>query len=143
MDTQPRALWLAIAVTVAALSSVTRSQGPPSASTHYTVVLRDGSEVDLGFARRWLDAAERLMATKYHVVPDRYHISVYLLHRPENDIDTTQSAEPLLLDGQRGSKNWNDLSAWPIRSRVEGTAAALEPGTSERRSRLSRESPDV
>lgn len=33
------------------------------------------------------------MATKYHVVPDRYHISVYLLQRPENDIDTTQSGQ--------------------------------------------------
>jgi hypothetical protein len=26
-------------------------------------------------------------------VPDRYHISVNLLYRPENDIDTTQSGQ--------------------------------------------------
>lgn len=33
------------------------------------------------------------MATKYHVVPDRYHVSVNLLYRPENGIDTTQSGQ--------------------------------------------------
>jgi hypothetical protein len=56
-------------------------------------VARDGSDADLIFARRWLDAAEQLMATKYHVVPDRYHTEVNLLYRPENDIDTTQSGQ--------------------------------------------------
>jgi hypothetical protein len=94
MDIQTRApLYAWIAVIVAALSVATTSQEQSTASAHYTVFTRDGSEVDLGFARRWLDAAEELLATKYHVVPDRYHISVYLLHRPENDIDTTQSGQ--------------------------------------------------
>jgi hypothetical protein len=82
-----------IAIIVAALSVVTASQEPSKASAHYTVITRDGSEVDLGFVRKWLDAAEQVMATKYHVVPDRYHVSVYLLNRPENDIDTTLSGQ--------------------------------------------------
>lgn len=82
-----------IAVIVATLSVVTTSQEQSTASEHYTVFTRDGSEVDLEFARRWLDAAEQLMATKYRVAPDRYHISVNLLTRAENDIDTTQSGQ--------------------------------------------------
>lgn len=76
------------------LSLTAESQGQKALTTdHYTVVTRDGAEADLGFARRWLDAAEKLMATKYHVVPDRYHMSVNLLYRPENDIDATQSGQ--------------------------------------------------
>jgi hypothetical protein len=94
MDIQTRAILDAwIAVIVAALSILTTSQGQPTASAHYDVFTRDGSEVDLGFARKWLDAAEQLMATKYHVASDRYHMSVYLLYRPENDLDTTQSGQ--------------------------------------------------
>jgi hypothetical protein len=76
------------------LSLTVESQGRNALTTaHYTIFTRDGAEADLGFARRWLDAAEKLMATKYHVVPDRYHISVNLLYRPENDIDATQSGQ--------------------------------------------------
>lgn len=77
-----------------ALSLTAESQGQQALTTdYYTVVTRDGAEADLAFARRWLDAAEELMATKYHVVPDRYRISVNLLYRPENDIDATQSGQ--------------------------------------------------
>ena len=69
-------------------------QGQQSSTTaHYTILTRDGSNADVAFARRWLNAAEQLMATKYHVVPDRYYMSVNLLYRPENDIDTTQSGQ--------------------------------------------------
>jgi hypothetical protein len=94
MDIQTcAALCARIAIMVVALSVVTASQEPSTTSAHYTVITRDGSEVDLGFARKWLDAAEQVMATKYHVVPDRYHVSVFLLNRPENDIDTTQSGQ--------------------------------------------------
>ncbi len=76
------------------LSLSAESQGQTALTTdHYTVVTREGAEADLGFARRWLDAAEKLMATKYHVVPDRYRVSVNLLSRPENDIDATQSGQ--------------------------------------------------
>jgi hypothetical protein len=77
-----------------ALSLTVASQGQNVLTTaHYTVVTRDGAETDLTFARRWLDAAEKLMATKYHVAPDRYRITVNLLYRPENDIDATQSGQ--------------------------------------------------
>jgi hypothetical protein len=77
-----------------ALSLTVASQGQNALTTaHYTVFTRDGAEADLEFARRWLDAAEKLMATKYHVVPDRYRMSVNLLYRPENDIDATQSGQ--------------------------------------------------
>ena len=77
-----------------ALSVATASQERPSSTPgHYTLISRAGSDADLDFARRWMDAAEQLMATKYHVVPDGYVVSVYLLARPENDIDTTQSGQ--------------------------------------------------
>src|SRR5262245_12729197 len=66
------------------------AQGP---TPHYTIVTPDGSDADVAFARRWLDAAEQLMATKYHVVPERYHMSVNVLAQPRNDIDTTQSGQ--------------------------------------------------
>ena len=79
---------------VVGLSLTTESQGQKALTTdHYAVVTRDGAEADLTFARRWLDAAEKLMASKYHIVPDRYRISVNLLYRPENDIDATQSGQ--------------------------------------------------
>jgi hypothetical protein len=64
-----------------------------STSTYYRILAREGAEADIAFARRWMDAAERLMQTKYHVVPDRYRISVALLARPENDIDTNVSGQ--------------------------------------------------
>jgi hypothetical protein len=145
MDIQTRApLYAWIAVIVAALSVVTTSQEQSTASAHYTVFTRDGSEVDLGFARKWLDAAEQLMATKYHVVPDRYHTSVYLLHRPENDVDTTQSGQNrCCATDSQDRKNGNDLSARSIRPCVEGAAASLKFGASERRCGLPRESPHV
>jgi hypothetical protein len=76
--------------------------------------MRDGSDADLTFVRRWLDAAEQLMATKYHVVPDRYHTTVNVLHRPENDIDTTQSGQ-------------NRCCATDIQGRKTGTIFLLGP----------------
>jgi len=79
---------------IVALSLTAESQGQKTLTPpHYSIVTRDGAEADLGFARRWLDAAEELMAAKYHVVPDGYHISVNVLYRPENDIDVTQSGQ--------------------------------------------------
>ena len=54
------------------------------------------------------------MATKYHVVPDRYHTAVNLLYRPENDIDTTQSGQ-------------NRCCATDIQGRKTGTIFLLGP----------------
>jgi hypothetical protein len=83
---------LATAVVVSVVSVAL--QGQQSTTSHaYSILTREGSEADVAFARRWLDAAEQLMATKYHVTPERYHVSVNLLYRPENDIDTTQSGQ--------------------------------------------------
>jgi hypothetical protein len=77
-----------------AMSTIAELQGrQASTMVHYTILTRPGSDADVEFGRRWLDAAEQLMATKYHVVPDRYYMSVNLLYRPENDIDTTQSGQ--------------------------------------------------
>lgn len=100
---------------LAPLSGTASSQEQRSFSApHYTVVMRDGSDADLTFVRRWLDAAEQLMATKYHVVPDRYHTTVNVLHRPENDIDTTQSGQ-------------NRCCATDIQGRKTGTIFLLGP----------------
>jgi hypothetical protein len=79
---------------LAAVSATGLSQGleiPAAAS--YEIVARDGAQADVAFARRWLDAAEQLMVSKYHVTPARYRISVNLLSQPENDIDTNQSGQ--------------------------------------------------
>src|ERR1051326_8932640 len=65
----------------------------PHRSDHYTVFKREGSEADLSFVQRWLEAAEQLMSAKYHVTAAGYHMSVYLLPRPERDIDTVQSGQ--------------------------------------------------
>jgi hypothetical protein len=64
-----------------------------STSPYYTILAREGAEADIAFARRWMDAAETLMAAKYRVVPDRYRMTVALLARPENDIDTNVSGQ--------------------------------------------------
>jgi hypothetical protein len=89
--------WLGCAWAIATVVSLfprVESLGQNVATTdHYTIITRNKAEADLAFARRWLDAAEALMATKYRVAPDRYRISVHLLYRPENDIDTTQSGQ--------------------------------------------------
>jgi hypothetical protein len=87
-----RSAWILAAFI--ALSVTASSQGQQSSTTaHYSILARGGADGDVRFAQRWLDAAEQLMAAKYHVVPDRYHISVNLLYRPENEIDTTQSGQ--------------------------------------------------
>ena len=62
-------------------------------TAHYVVFTREGAEADLEFARRWLDAAEQLMAAKYHIVPDHYRLSVNLLYQPDGDIDANQSGQ--------------------------------------------------
>jgi hypothetical protein len=67
---------------------ITESQGT---QPYYAIVTSDGSTADVEFARRWLDASVRLMATKYHVVPDRYRLLVNLRYRPDGDVNTSQS----------------------------------------------------
>jgi hypothetical protein len=92
----PNSRWLGCfwAIAVVCLSPRVELGGQNAATAdHYTIVTRDKAEADLAFARRWLDAAEALMATKYGVAPDQYRISVNLLYRPENDIDATQSGQ--------------------------------------------------
>lgn len=95
MSLNSRELWCVFVLAAfVGLSPTVESQGRNALTTaHYTVVTRDGAEADLTFARRWLDAAEKLMTTKYHVERGRYRISVNLLYRPENDIDATQSGQ--------------------------------------------------
>jgi hypothetical protein len=92
MAADSRPLCRSAALAVLAVLPAVLHGGSQSTSPHYTIA-RDGSEADVAFARRWLDAAEQLMSTKYHVVPDRYRVSVTLLDRPAGDIDTAQSGE--------------------------------------------------
>jgi len=93
----PGSRWLGCAwvvVGIVILSPAAMSQSRNAVTTeHYTIAAREKAEADVAFARRWLDAAEALMATKYHVAPERYRISVNLLYQPENDIDATQSGQ--------------------------------------------------
>jgi hypothetical protein len=78
---------------VVAWSAIAASPQKAPPAPHYMLVVHDGADADVAFARRWLDAAEQLMAKKYRVVPERYHISVHLLSSPDDDIDTTQSGQ--------------------------------------------------
>jgi hypothetical protein len=79
-----------VAAAVITLLSVVHGDQSNS-SAHYIIVSRDGATADVAFAQRWLDAAERLMATKYHVVPDQYRMTVNLLYQPGNDINVSTS----------------------------------------------------
>lgn len=83
----------ALAICVA-LSLTVASQAPADLETaHYDIFAREGAEADLAFVRRWMDTAEQVMASKYHVVPNRYRMAVHVLSRPENDINATQSGQ--------------------------------------------------
>jgi hypothetical protein len=60
---------------------------------HYTVFYQIGYEPDVEFTRKWLDATEQLMRTKYGAMPDSYRVSVYLLPAPADGIDAIQSGQ--------------------------------------------------
>jgi pimeloyl-ACP methyl ester carboxylesterase len=62
-------------------------------AAHYGVFYKPGYDSDVPFTRRWLDASEELMKSKYGVTPDRYFMSVYLLPAPAGDIDTNVSGQ--------------------------------------------------
>jgi hypothetical protein len=47
-----------------------------SKAAHYTVFYQAGFERDVEFTRKWLDATEQLMKSKYASSPDRYFISI-------------------------------------------------------------------
>ena len=64
-----------------------------SKAAHYTVFYQAGFEGDVEFTRKWLDATEQLMKSKYASSPDRYFISIYLLPAPTGDIDAIQSGQ--------------------------------------------------
>src|SRR5438270_446478 len=51
-------------------------------SAHYAILYQRGFEKDAQFARFWMDAAERLMNSKYGVTPFGYRMSLYLLPAP-------------------------------------------------------------
>jgi len=93
MSRSGRGLGHACALAAVVAASVALQAQQSTTTPAYAILTRSGSDADVAFARRWLDAAEQLMATKYHVTPERYHVSVNLLYRPENDIDTTQSGQ--------------------------------------------------
>lgn len=93
MSRYSRGVGYACALAAVVVVSVALHGQQATTTRAYTILTRDGSDADVAFARRWLDAAEQLMATKYHVTPDRYRVSVNLLYQPENDIDTTQSGQ--------------------------------------------------
>ena len=145
MSPDARGLCCAYVLAVfVALSLTVESQGRNAVTAHYSVVTREGAEADLGFARRWLDAAETLMATKYHVVPDRYHISVNLLYRPENDIDATQSGQNRCCStDDQGRKTGTILLLGPICSDLERATPRVQPWPSEGRRGLPRQGSHV
>jgi hypothetical protein len=96
MDTgRPRRPWTTFVVVGLCVGAPAGAyaQWQESKSAHYTVFYQPGYESDVAFTRKWLDATERLMKTKYGVTADRYYMSVYLLPAPADDIDVTQSGQ--------------------------------------------------
>ena len=61
----------ALAVVVALMAGLAAAQPPErwldSRNGHYSVFSQPGFERDVAFTRRWLDAAEQLMKSKYGV----------------------------------------------------------------------------
>jgi hypothetical protein len=85
--------WTTLLVCGLCVGTSTRAgaQWQESKSAHYTIFYQPGYESDVAFTRRWLDATEELMKTKYGVTADRYYISIYLLPAPADGIDVAQS----------------------------------------------------
>jgi hypothetical protein len=82
-----------LALILGAAPSRADAQWLESKGAHYTVFYQPGYEKDVEFTRKWLDATEQLMRTKYRAMPDRYNMSVYLLPAPADGIDTVQSGQ--------------------------------------------------
>jgi hypothetical protein len=82
-----------LAVMIGATPSWVDAQWLESRAPHYTVFYQAGFERDVEFTRKWLDATERLMKSKYGSTPDRYFMSIYLLPEPSGDIDAVQSGQ--------------------------------------------------
>ena len=53
-----------------------------SKAAHYSVFYQSGFEQDVPRVRAWADSAERLMRSKYGVVPTHYRLSIYLHPAP-------------------------------------------------------------
>ena len=84
--------WAYVLAASAALSLKVESQGRNALTAHYSVSrVRGGSRSRVCAAM--VGRGRNADGDEYHVVPDRYHISVNLLYRPENDIDATQSGQ--------------------------------------------------
>ena len=82
-----------------------------SQSAHYSVFYQPGYERDVPFTRRWLDASEQLMKTKYSVTPDRYRMSVYLLPAPAGGVDANESGQNECCTNRTGTIRLLTLSA--------------------------------
>ena len=80
-------------------------------SAHYTVFYQAGFEKDVEFTRRWLDATEQLMMSKYGVTPDRYRMSVYLRPAPADGINPNQSGRNRCCTNGEGQVDLLALSA--------------------------------
>jgi hypothetical protein len=82
-----------LAVVIGAAPSRVDAQWLESKALHYTVFYQAGFEQDVEFTRKWLDATEALMKSKYRSTPGRYFMSIYLLPEPTGDIDAVQSGQ--------------------------------------------------
>ena len=71
-------------------------------TAHASVFYQDGYSKDAGFVRTWLDAAERLMTTKYGVTPAAYRISVYLHAGPTSNATVNQALSRCCMTGESG-----------------------------------------
>ena len=83
---------------------------------HYSIYYQKGYKADAKFTQKWMDRIEDLMRSKYDVVPTQYHISVYLLPLPTDDIDVNESGQ-------------NRCCVTTNRGRITGTIKLLTPSS--------------
>ncbi len=101
----------ALVVLTIGLAAQTPERWLDSRSGHYAVFSQPGFERDVAFTRRWLDATEQLMKSKYGVTADGYNMSVYLFPAPAGGINTDESGQNQCCANRTGTIRLLTLSA--------------------------------
>src|SRR5690349_22549999 len=81
-------MWRRMCITLLVVTaSSAHAQWMESKSAHYSIYYEAGYEHDAELAKSALDSTEKLMSTKYGVMPDRFRMSIYLHTKPEAGVD--------------------------------------------------------
>jgi hypothetical protein len=86
------------------LNPVNASSWIENRSKHYSVFYQAGYEHDAIFAQHWLHQSEVLMKQKYGVIPDGYHIDLYLYPSPTEEAKVGMARNECCDKGKGGIK---------------------------------------